>query len=145
MKLVEDDATSIQGMALMSKDHTSEMHIEEAGDHLVRHGAEIAGRAGLVAGLFAPHCSPPRPSVRGSSPCWPSSPSTAARAESRKSSTRRCRPAPATLIAIYEYKDAEAVRSAVANCPKTSLADIDGKSAPELKAGLAEAQAGMGG
>ena len=53
-------------------------------------------------------------------------------------------PAGATsMIAIYDYKDADAARKAVTNSPKTSFADIDGKSVKELKAGLAEAQAGM--
>ncbi len=50
----------------------------------------------------------------------------------------------ATLVAIYGHPGADQVRAAVANAAKTSVAEIDGKSVKDLKAGLAEAQAGMG-
>jgi hypothetical protein len=50
----------------------------------------------------------------------------------------------ATLIAIYSYSGAGDVWGAVVNAAKTSVAEIDGKSVKDLKAGLAEAQAGMG-
>jgi hypothetical protein len=49
------------------------------------------------------------------------------------------------VIAIYDSGDADAVAPALPNAVKTSVAQIDGMSANELKAGLAEAQAGMGG
>lgn len=38
----------------------------------------------------------------------------------------------ATLIAIYDHAGASAVREAVANAAKTSVAEIDGKSVKEL-------------
>jgi hypothetical protein len=47
------------------------------------------------------------------------------------------------LIAISHYDDAGAVSKAVTNSPKTSLADVYGKSVKDLKAGTAEAQAGL--
>jgi len=49
------------------------------------------------------------------------------------------------VIAIYDTDGAGAVDAALANAVKKSVAHIDGTSAKELKAGLAEAQAGMGG
>jgi hypothetical protein len=39
--------------------------------------------------------------------------------------------------------DAEAAEGAVANAAKTSIGEIDGRSVKDLKAGLAEAQAGL--
>lgn len=45
---------TVVGVVLVSKDHAGEMHIEEAGDHLARHGAELVGGAGVVIGLLAP-------------------------------------------------------------------------------------------
>jgi hypothetical protein len=54
-------------------------------------------------------------------------------------------PGAATPIAIYDHSGAGAVRKAVANAAKTSVAGIGGKSVKELRASLAEAQAGMGG
>jgi hypothetical protein len=49
------------------------------------------------------------------------------------------------VIAVYDSDGAEAVDEALANAIKKSVAHIDGSRAKELKAGLAEAQAGMGG
>jgi arylsulfatase len=49
------------------------------------------------------------------------------------------------VIAVYETAGAAAVDGALANAVRKSVAQIDGASAKELKAGLAEAQAGMGG
>lgn len=49
------------------------------------------------------------------------------------------------VIAVYDSDGAGAVDAALANAIKKSVAQIDGLSAKNLKAGLAEAQAGMGG
>jgi arylsulfatase len=49
------------------------------------------------------------------------------------------------VIAIYDSEGADAVDKALANAVKKSVAKIDGFNAKELKSGLAEAQAGMGG
>jgi hypothetical protein len=48
-------------------------------------------------------------------------------------------------MAVYDADGASAVDNALANAVKKSVARIDGASAKELKAGLAEAQAGMAG
>ena len=49
------------------------------------------------------------------------------------------------VIAVYDSDGADAVDEALVNAVKKSVAHIDGGSAKELKAGLEEAQAGMGG
>ena len=49
------------------------------------------------------------------------------------------------VIAVYDSDGADAVDKALANAVKKSVAQIDSMSAKKLKAGLAEAQAGMGG
>jgi hypothetical protein len=49
------------------------------------------------------------------------------------------------LLHDHDPLDAETVGKALANAVKTSVAHIDSLSAKQLKAGLAEAQAGMGG
>jgi hypothetical protein len=54
-------------------------------------------------------------------------------------------PGSAGVIAVYDTDGAGAVDKALASAVKKSVAQIDGTSAKELKAGLAEAQAGMGG
>jgi hypothetical protein len=49
------------------------------------------------------------------------------------------------VIAIYDADGVDAVDQALPNAVKKSVVHIDGISANDLKAGLAEAQAGMGG
>jgi hypothetical protein len=49
------------------------------------------------------------------------------------------------VIAVYDSDGAAAVDKALANAVKKSIAQIDDMNAKELKAGLEEAQAGMGG
>ena len=48
-------------------------------------------------------------------------------------------------ITVCDSEGADSVDKALANAVKKSVAQIDGMSAKKLKAGLAEAQAGMGG
>ena len=54
-------------------------------------------------------------------------------------------PKPATggEVTLYVNDDGAAVERALANAVRKSVVQIDGTSAKELKAGLAEAQAGM--
>jgi hypothetical protein len=49
------------------------------------------------------------------------------------------------VIAVYDSDGAPSVDRALANAVKKSVAHIDGMKAKDLKAGLAEAQAGMSG
>jgi len=48
------------------------------------------------------------------------------------------------VIAVYDSDGHDAVDAALANAVKKSVVQVDGMSAKQLKAGLAEAQAGMG-
>jgi len=54
-------------------------------------------------------------------------------------------PSSGGVIAVYDSGGADTVDKALVNAVKKSVAQIDGMSAKKLKAGLAEAQAGMGG
>lgn len=145
MQLVEDKTIKVVGVVLVSKDHAGEMHIVEAGDHLARKGAETVGGVGLVVGLFAP------PLLAATAVGAGAGALLAKFAKHRVESgieekLREVLPAgAATLIAIYDHTGTAAVRRAVTNAAKTSVAEIDGKSVKELKAGLAEAQAGLNG
>ena len=117
----------------------------ETGDHLGRKGAKLGGGVGLVVGLFAP----PLPAATAVG--------AAAGAVMGKFAKHRLEggiaekmddalpPGSGGVIAVYDSPGADLVSKALANAVKTSLlAEIDGASA-KLKAGLAEAQAGMGG
>jgi hypothetical protein len=49
------------------------------------------------------------------------------------------------VLAVYDAADADAVDIGLANAIKESVAHIDRVSTEELRAGLTEAQRGMGG
>jgi len=130
MKLAEDHAITVPGAVLVSKDHAGEMHIEDGG-------------VGLVLGLFEPRWL--AKTALGKDIGALAAKFAKHRVESgiEKKLAETLAAGDAVLMAIYDYVDADAVRKAVTNSPKTSFADIDGKSVKELKAGLAKAQAGM--
>jgi len=132
-------------VVLVQKDADGQVHVTETGDHLGRKGAEIGGGVGLVIGLFAP------PLLAATAA------GAAAGAVLGKFTKHRLQSGIAEkmdtalpagsggVIVVYDTGGAGAVDKALANAVKKSVAQIDGTSAKELKAGLAEAQAGMGG
>jgi hypothetical protein len=54
-------------------------------------------------------------------------------------------PGSAGILAIYDRARTDLVRSTLVSAVRMSSAEIDGGGAKDLKAALAEAQAGMGG
>jgi uncharacterized membrane protein len=145
LKLAEDEVITIEGVVLVQKDADGEVHVRETGDHLGRKGAKIGGGAGLVVGLFAP------PLLAATAV------GAAAGAVVGKFAKHRVESGIAEkmdnalpngtggVIAIYDVSGHDAVDKALVNAVKKSVAQIDDTSAKDLKAGLAEAQAGMGG
>src|SRR6476619_6210079 len=145
VKLAEDKTVTLEGIVLVQKDSDGEVHVVETGDHLGRKGAKVGGGVGLAVGLFAP---PLRAATAVGA---------AAGALMGKFAKHRLEsgigekmddalpPGSGGVIAVYDSDGADAVDKALANAVKKSVAQIDGTSAKELKAGLEEAQAGMGG
>jgi uncharacterized membrane protein len=145
VKLAEDKTITTDGVALVTKDPDGETVVQETGDHLGRKGLKLGGGAGLAVGLFAP----------------PLLAATAVGAVAGgvvgKVARKRVQagigekmddalpPGSAGVIAIYDHGDAEAVAGALGNAIRSSIAQIDKASAKELKAGLEEASAGLGG
>ena len=145
MQLVEDKTIEVVGVVLASKDHAGEMHVLETGDHLVRKGAEILGGAGLVVGLFAPPLLAATLVGAGVGALVGKFAKHRVESGIEEKMNETLPAGAATLIAIYDHAGADDVHKAVANAAKTSVAEIDGKSVKELKAGLAQAQGGMKG
>ena len=145
LKLAEDKAITVEGVVLVQKDADGEVHVQETGDHLGRKGVKIGGGAGLVVGLFAP------PLLAATAVGAAAGGVVAKFAKHRVESGIEEKmddalpPGSGGVIAIYDSDGAGAVDKALPNAVKKSVAQIDGTSAEELKAGLAEAQAGMGG
>jgi uncharacterized membrane protein len=143
LKLAEDGAITVEGIVLVQKDPTGEVHVTETGDHLGRKGLTMGGGVGLVVGLFAP------PLLAATAVGAAGGGLVGKFAKHRLKSgigekmDAALPPGSGGVIAVYDTDDGAAVDQALANAVKKSVAQIDGTSAKELKAGLAEAQAGM--
>ena len=143
VKLAADKEVSLEGIVLVQKDSDGEVHVTETGDHLGRRGAKAGGGVGLVVGLFAP------PLLAATAVGAAAGAVTGKFARHRLESgigekmDAALPPGSGGVIAVYDSDGAAAVDGALGNAVKKSVAQIDGTKAKELKAGLAEAQAGM--
>jgi uncharacterized membrane protein len=145
LKLAEDKTITVEGVVLVQKDTDGELHVTETGDHLGRKGLKIGGGAGLVVGLLAPPLL--AATAVGAAAGGVMAKFAKHRVESgiAEKMDDALPPGSGGVIAIYDAGGADAVDKALPNAVKKSMAQIDGMSANELKAGLAEAHAGMGG
>jgi arylsulfatase len=145
VKLAEDKALSLEGIVLVQKDSDGEVHVTETGDHLGRRGANAGGGVGLVVGLFAPPLL--AATAVGAAAGGVAGKFAKHRLESGigEKMDAALPPSSGGVIAVYDSDDAAAVDDALSNAVKKSVAQIDGTKAKELKAGLADAQAGMSG
>jgi arylsulfatase len=145
LKLAEDKAITVEGVVLVQKDEKGEVEVSETGDHLGRKGLKIGGGVGLVVGLFAPPLL--AATAVGAALGGLTGKFAKHRLESGigKKMDEALPPGSGGVIAVYDSGGADTVDKALVNAVKKSVAQIDGMSAKKLKAGLAEAQAGMGG
>ena len=145
LALAEQKEITVEGVVLVQKDENGEVHITETGDHLGRKGAKLGGGVGLVVGLFAPPLL--AATAIGAVAGGVMGKFAKHRVESGigEKMDAALPPGSGGVIAIYGSEGHDAVDAALANAVKKSVAHIDGMSADNLKQGLAEAQAGMGG
>ncbi len=145
LKLAEEKTIAVEGVVLVQKDENGEVHITETGDHLGRKGAKLGGGVGLVVGLFAPPLL--AATAIGAVAGGVMGKFAKHRVESGigEKMDAALPPGSGGLIVIYGSGGHDAVDAALANAVKKSVAHIDGMSVDDLKQGLAEAQAGMGG
>jgi len=145
LQLAAEGTITIEGVVLVQKDADGQVSVVETGDHLGRKGAGIGGGVGLVVGLFAPPLL--AATAVGAAAGGLMGRFAKHRLESgiAEKMDAALPPASGGVIAVYDADGHDAVDQALANAIKKSVAQIDGLSAKDLKAGLAEAQAGMGG
>ena len=145
LKLAEDKTITVEGVVLVQKEADSEVRVVETGDHLGRKGAKLGGGAGLAVGLLAPPLL--AATAVGAAAGGVMGRFAKHRLESGigEKMDAALPPSSGGVIAVYDSDGADAMDKTLANAVKKSVAQIDGASAKELKAGLAEAQAGMGG
>jgi len=145
VKLAEDKTIMVEGIVLVQKNSDGDVQVTETGDHLGRKGLKLGGGVGLAVGLLAPP-------LLASAAVGAAGGAVAGKfAKHRLESgigekmDAALPPGSGGVMAVYDADGASAVDNALANAVKKSVARIDGASAKELKAGLAEAQAGMAG
>ena len=144
-KLAEDKAITVEGVVLVQKDAEGDVQVTETGDHLGRKDVKVGAGVGLVVALFAP------PLLAATAVGAALGGVTGKFAKHRlqsgigKKMDAALPPGSGGVIAVYDSGGADTVDKALVNAVKKSVAQIDGISAKKLKAGLAEAQAGMGG
>src|SRR6266513_5444243 len=145
LKLAEDKTITVEGVVLVKKNADGEVDVTETGDNLGRKGVKLGGGVGLVVGLFAPPLL--AATAVGAAVGGVTGKFAKHRLESGigKKMDAALPPGSGGVIAVYDAGGADTVDKALANAVKKSVAQIDGMSAKKLKAGLAEAQAGMGG
>jgi uncharacterized membrane protein len=145
VKLVEDEQLEVEGVVLVTVDADGTTAVKETGDHLGRKGLEIGGGVGLVVGLFAPPLL--AATVVGGAVGGVIGKFTRHKVESglEEKMGAALPPGSAGIVAIYDRAKTDTVNTMLASAVRKSVAQVDGGGAKELKAALAEAQAGMGG
>jgi uncharacterized membrane protein len=145
VKLVEDKTIVTEGVALVVKDADGEVHVQETGDHLGKKGAKVGGGVGLVIGLFAPPLLAATAVGAGVGAAAGKFARHRVQAGIGDKLDDALPPGSAGVIAVYDHEHADQVDAALSNAIRKSTAQIDKASAEELKKGLAEASAGLGG
>src|SRR5947199_1107761 len=119
--------------------------VKETGDQLGRKGLKIGGGVGLAVGLFAPPLL--AATVVGGAVGGVVGKFARHRVESglEEKMGAALPPGSAGIVAIYDRAKTDTVNATLASAVRKSVAQVDGGGAKGLKAGLAEAQAGMAG
>ena len=142
---VASKKVDIEGVALVTVDPEGVVAVKETGDHLGRKGAKVGGGVGLAVGLL----SPP---LLAATVVGAAAGGVVGKFARHKITSgigdkmgAALPPGSPGIIAVYDRVKADLVTSLLASAVRTSVAEVDGGSAKELKAALAEAQAGMAG
>jgi uncharacterized membrane protein len=145
VKLVEDAKLEVEGVALVTEDSDGNISVDETGDHLGRKGLKIGGGVGLVVGLLAPPLL--ASVVVGGAVGGLVGKFAKHKVDSGLGDKLGAAlpPGSAGIVAIYDRTKTDIVNATMASAVLRSAAQIDGAGAKQLKAALAEAQAGMGG
>ncbi len=144
LALAEEGTIRTDGAVLVTRDDAGEVQVEESGDHAGRKGAKVGGGVGLVVGLF----SPP---LLAATAVGAAGGALAARFAKKRVThgigekmDEALPPGAAGIIAVYDHANAADVDRALGDAFTKSVAGIDKASVKELKAGLTEAQGGLG-
>ena len=143
VKLAEAQQLEVEGVALVMVDAEGEVAVKETGDHMGRRGVKIGGGVGLVIGLLSPPLL--AATAVGAAAGALVGTFTRHRVESGLGEKLGAAlpPGSAGIVAIYDRAKHQTVDETLASAVRKSVAPMDGAGAKQLKAALAEAQAGM--
>jgi len=142
---VAEKNVEVEGVALVSVDPAGEATVQETGDHLGRKGAVMGAGVGLVVGLFAPPLLAATVVGGGAGGLVGKFAQHRVQSGLGEKLGAALPPGSAGIISIYDRSKSDLVEKMLTNAVRTSVAQVDGGGAKQLKAALAEAQAGMGG
>jgi uncharacterized membrane protein len=145
LELAEAQSITVEGVVLVQKDADGEVSVVETGDHLGRKGLAVGGGVGLVVGLFAPPLLAATAIGAGAGAVMGKFAKHRLESGIGDKMDTALPPGSGGVIVVYDSDGAGLVDKALANAVIKSVGHIDHLSAKTLKAGLAEAQAGMGG
>jgi uncharacterized membrane protein len=145
VKQIADKELEVEGVALVTVDPDGTVAVRETGDHLGRKGLKLGGGVGLVVGLFSPPLL--AATIVGAAGGALVGKFARHKVESGLGDKlgNALPPGSAGILAIYDRAKADQVDKTLVSAVRKSVAEIDGGGAKQLKAALAEAQAGMGG
>jgi arylsulfatase len=143
VKLVKDKQLQVEGVALVTVDADGSVAVEETGDHLGRKGVKIGGGVGLVVGLLSPPLLAATVVGGAAGALVGKFAMHKVDLVLERSWAPRFPPGSAGIVAIYDRGKTHTVDATLTNAVKKSTAQIDGGGAKQLKAALAEAQAGF--
>jgi hypothetical protein len=119
MQLIDADTVSGEGVVLVTKDADASVHLEG--------GSTMGGGVGALVGLFG---TATRQRVR---------------AKIGEKMDEALPPGSAAVIAAFDHEHADLVAGVLSNAIRSSAAQIDKLTPKNLRSGLEEAAAGLGG
>jgi len=145
VKLVQNHELEVEGVALVSVAADGEVTVQQTGDQLGRKGVKLGGGVGLVVGLFAPPLL--AATVVGGAVGGLVGKFAKHRVDSGLGDKMGAvlPPGSAGILAIYDRAKTDTVDASLVSAVRKSFAPVDRGGVKELKAALAEAQAGMSG
>jgi uncharacterized membrane protein len=145
VKLVQNHELEVEGVALVSVAADGEVTVQQTGDQLGRKGVKLGGGVGLVVGLFAPPLL--AATVVGGAVGGLVGKFAKHRVDSGLGDKMGAvlPPGSAGILAIYDRAKTDTVDASLVSAVRKSVAPVDRGGVKELKAALAEAQAGMSG
>jgi arylsulfatase A-like enzyme/uncharacterized membrane protein len=139
VKLVEDKQVKTDGVILVTRDETGEVHVADTGDRLGRKGAGWGGGVGVLVGLAAPP-------LLASVAVGAAAGAVMGRFAKKKVDTGleegmgdKLKPGTAAIIAMVDADDRLVAEQAMSGSPAKSIAPMDKNGVRGLKDALAEA------